>query len=66
MRDVESFEVQLGEFFMAIAQMKVCLGAWTQEEIDFNREFILENVKSLMRMTLMSYGDFTTRTTHCL
>ena len=28
-RDVESFEVQLCEFFMAISQMKVCLGEWT-------------------------------------
>ena len=32
---------------MAIAQMKVCLGEWTQEEIDFNRGSILEKVKSL-------------------
>ena len=53
-RDVESFEVQLGEFFMAIAQMKVCLGEWTQEEIDFNRESILENAKSLSEADVMA------------
>ena len=46
-RGVERFEIKLHEFFMAIAQMKVCVGEWTQEEIDFNRESILENVKSL-------------------
>ena len=53
-RDVESFEVQLGEFFMAIAQMKVCLGEWTQEEIDFNRESILENAKLLSEADIVA------------